>query len=164
VTVSDGQGNTCIAAVTAGSCSITFATPGVKNLAASYAGDAKYGPSASTGTNHTVRDFLISASPSSQNVKAGAATTYTLTVTPVSGFTGTVNLVCSGAPKNSTCMMSPSSIVISGAGAGTRNVSIQTSNNTPKGNYTLNFTGTFGTGIPGSGGLAHGATVSLKVN
>ena len=164
VTVSDGVGDTCTASVAAGSCSLAFAASGTKTLTASYAGDATYNPSASVGVSHNVSDFSISIAPAAQTVKAGSSTTYTLTVTPGGGFTGTVNLTCGGAPPSSTCTMSPSSIVLSGPGAGTRTVSVTTSNSTGKGNYTLTFTGKFGSGVPASGGSTHVTTASLKVN
>ena len=164
VTVSDGLGNSCTGTVAAGACSITFATSGVKPMTATYAGDVTYNASTSSGSNHSVRDFSISVSPSSQTVKAGASTTYTITVTPISGFTGTVNLSCGTMPANSACSMSPASIVISGPNAGTRNVTVTTGSSTAKGNYTITFTGTFGTGVPASGGLTRSVGGTLKVN
>ncbi len=54
VTVSDGLGGSCVAAVGAGSCSITFATAGARTLTATYAGDVNFAGSASAGTPHQV--------------------------------------------------------------------------------------------------------------
>jgi hypothetical protein len=48
-------------------------------------------------------DFSITAQPSSATVVAGQATTIGLTVSSVSGFSGTITLLCSGLPAGSTC-------------------------------------------------------------
>jgi hypothetical protein len=48
-------------------------------------------------------DFSITAQPSSAAVVAGQATTIGLTVSSVSGFSGTITLLCSGLPAGSTC-------------------------------------------------------------
>jgi large repetitive protein len=55
VTVVDGTGATCSAAVAAGTCNLTSTTPGApKTLIATYAGDGNYNGSASAGAPHTV--------------------------------------------------------------------------------------------------------------
>ena len=55
VTVDAGGGNTCTAAVSAGTCNIVSTTAGVKSITATYAGDANYNGSASSpATPHTV--------------------------------------------------------------------------------------------------------------
>ncbi len=55
VTVDAGGGNTCVAAVSAGTCNIVSTTAGVKSITATYAGDANYNGSASSpATPHTV--------------------------------------------------------------------------------------------------------------
>jgi large repetitive protein len=59
VTVSDGLGNSCTAAVAAGTCSITFNTAGTKTLSATYAGDTNFNTSVSTGTSQTVNPKLV---------------------------------------------------------------------------------------------------------
>ncbi|MEQ1607114.1 MAG: MBG domain-containing protein [Pyrinomonadaceae bacterium] len=53
VTVSDGTGNTCTAAVAAGTCSLT-STLGPKTITAAYAGDANFGASTSQVVQHNV--------------------------------------------------------------------------------------------------------------
>jgi len=96
-------------------------------------------------------DFSLSASPSSQTVTAGGGTSYTATVTPSNGFSGTVSLAIGGLPSG-TCN-APS---ISG-GSGSSTVSCSTTNATAPATYTLTITGT-------SGSLSHSTTVSLVVN
>jgi hypothetical protein len=53
VTVSDGV-NSCAGTVAAGSCAVTLTTVGNRTLTASYAGDANFAGSTSTGATHTV--------------------------------------------------------------------------------------------------------------
>lgn len=48
---------------------------------------------------------------------AGTSENLTLTVTPLSGFTGTVALTCSGAPELSTCTVNPTSVTLNGTAA-----------------------------------------------
>ncbi len=54
VTVDAGGGNTCTAAVSAGTCNIVSTTAGLKSITATYAGDTNYNGSASAGASHTV--------------------------------------------------------------------------------------------------------------
>jgi hypothetical protein len=57
-------------------------------------------------------DFSLSASPGAAAVVAGESASFTLTVTPAGGFQGTVSLACSGAPKASSCSISPASAIV----------------------------------------------------
>jgi hypothetical protein len=54
--------------------------------------------------------FNLSASPGSAAVSAGQSASYTITVTPQNGFTGTVSLTCSGGPSQSQCSVTPASV------------------------------------------------------
>jgi beta-glucanase (GH16 family) len=100
-------------------------------------------------------DFTISATPSSQTVTAGGSTSYTATVAPKNGFTGSVGLSVSGLPSGASGSFSPTSI---SGGSGSSTLTVTTSSSsTPAGTYTLTITGT-------SGSLSHTATVTLVVN
>jgi hypothetical protein len=104
-----------------------------------------------TGTSgsisHSVRaamlvgDYTISASPSSQNVTAGASTTFTITVSPLRGFHGPVTLSQSGCPAGSTCTFSTNPIL---NGSGTSTMTVTAGNCSPTGNTTITVTGTLG--------------------
>jgi hypothetical protein len=59
-------------------------------------------------------DFTISATPGSSSVTAGGSASYTLTLTPGGGFTGTVQVTCTGAPSEATCTSSPASLTLDG--------------------------------------------------
>jgi hypothetical protein len=104
-------------------------------------------------TCSTTADFSVSASPASQTVVQGSATSYTATVAASGGFTGTVSLSASGLPSGATATFNPTSI----SGAGSSTMSVTTSASTPAGSYTLTVTGT-------SGNLTHSTTVTLVVN
>ncbi|GGH05716.1 SMP-30/gluconolactonase/LRE family protein [Silvibacterium dinghuense] len=86
-------------------------------------------------------DFTIAATPSSQTVTQGSDTTYTTTISPLNGFTDTVNLSVSGLPTGATAAFSPVSVTTSGSST----LTVSTATTTPAGTYTLTITGTDGT-------------------
>jgi hypothetical protein len=98
-------------------------------------------------------DFTLTATPNSQTVVPGGSTTYTATVSPLNGFTGTVSLSVSGCPTGATCTFNPTSIT---GGSGSSTLSVSTTTSTPVGSSTLTITGT-------SGSLTHNTTVTLVV-
>lgn len=99
-------------------------------------------------------DFTISATPGSQTITPGNSTTYTATITPVSGFTGTVALkVSAGLPSGVTASFNPSSIT---SGTGFSTLTISSTSSTSLGQATLTIQGT-------SGSLTHTTTVALVV-
>jgi hypothetical protein len=88
-----------------------------------------------------VPDFSLSASPSSQSVQQGNATSYTATVTPVNGYTGTVTFSVSGLPAGAGATFTPPSVTTSGSST----MNVTTSASTPTGTYSLVISGTDGT-------------------
>jgi hypothetical protein len=163
VTVSDGVGDACTAAVGSGSCSLSFASAGSKTLKAAYNGDSNFNPSTSASLNHNVTDFSITPSPVTQTVKAGQKTTYKITLTSMNGFAGTVSLSCTGLPANTTCAFGSNSVSLVSSGTVAVNVTAQTAKTTPSGTYNSAFVGRFGSGSPATGGLAHNANFSIVV-
>jgi len=97
--------------------------------------------------------FSISATPSSQTTYAGGGTTFTVTVSPVNGFTGTVALSVAGLPTGATGTFNPTSIT---GGSGTSTLTVTTSSTTPLGTYPLTVKGT-------SGSLVNTTTATLVV-
>lgn len=68
----------------------------------------------------TGTDFALQASGGSSlsaTIAPGATTTYNVSVTPISGFTGTVALSCSGAPAGGSCTPSATTVNINGSAA-----------------------------------------------
>jgi len=105
---------------------------------------------------HSNPDFSISASPGSQIVTAGGGSSYTTSISPSNGFSGTVSLSVSGLPSGASASIDPTSI---SGGSGSSTLSVSTSASTPAGAYTLTITGT-----SSSPSLTHSTTVTLVVN
>jgi hypothetical protein len=77
-----------------------------------------------TGTG---QDFSVTpGSASSATVSAGQTANYSVAVAPTGGFAQSVALTCSGAPAQSTCAVSPSTIALSGTAAKTAMVTVTT--------------------------------------
>jgi hypothetical protein len=97
-------------------------------------------------------DFSISASPNMQVVLAGGSTSYTVTVKPGSGFSGTVNMSVTGLPSGATGSFNPSAVTPPGSTILTINADATTA----LGNYQLTITGT-------SGSVTHSVNVNVVV-
>jgi hypothetical protein len=100
-----------------------------------------------------VQDFSLAATPASQSINAGSSATYTVTVTPLNGFSGTVSCALSGLPPGAGASFNPASI---SGGGGSSTLTITTTSSTPAGDYTLTITCT-------SGSLSHSVSVVLSV-
>jgi subtilisin family serine protease len=98
-------------------------------------------------------DFGVAATPSSRGIVAGAAAGYSVAVSALNGFAGTVSLGLSGLPVAvGTASLAPASV----SGAGTSQLTVTTVPTAPAGSYPLTITGT-------SGGTSRSATVTLVV-
>jgi hypothetical protein len=98
--------------------------------------------------------FVLGASPTSQTVVRGNATSYTVTATPAGGFTGTVALSVSGLPTGASGTFAPTSIA---GGAGSSVLTVTTTTSATTGSKTFTITGTSGT-------LTRTTTATLVVN
>jgi subtilase family serine protease len=125
---------------------ITVTVTAANGSGASQATSAAAGPVGSA----PAPDFSLSASPSSQTVKHGRSTSYTITVNALNGFKGSVSLSVSGLPSGASGTFSPNPTSSSST------LSVRTSSSTSTGSYTLTITGT-------SGSLSHSAKVTLTV-
>src|SRR5204862_5185853 len=73
--------------------------------------------------------FSVAAAPGSSitaTVTAGQTANFNLSFSGTAGFNGTVALACSGAPANATCLVTPSSLTLSGTTPGNETVSVTT--------------------------------------
>jgi hypothetical protein len=102
--------------------------------------DGNFRSSTSTSVTQVVQDFTITATPSAQTISSGHQAVYSITVTPISGLTGTIALSCSGAPPNSTCSVSPSTANFQGTAVAST-VTLSANKNVNHGTFTLTFTG-----------------------
>jgi hypothetical protein len=105
---------------------------------------------ASVSVTSVPPDFSISVSPSSQSVRRGNTATYTVTITPLNGFSGPVTLSLSGQPSGSTVTFTPNPATRSAT------LTIRTLSSTSRRTYTLTIRGV-------SGSLSHTATAALTV-
>jgi hypothetical protein len=101
--------------------------------------DGNFLGSTSASVNQVVQDFSITVTPSAQTIPSGHQAIYTITITPISGLTGTIALSCSGAPPNSTCSVSPSTDNLQGAAIAST-VTLSSNKNVNHGTFTLTFT------------------------
>lgn len=97
-------------------------------------------------------DFSVFATPPSQTVTPGGTTSYTASVTPSGGFTGTVTFDVIGLPAGASAIFNPPSVVTSGS----TTMTVGTSRTTPNGTFPLTIRGT-------SGALSRTTSVSLVV-
>ena len=81
-------------------------------------------------------DFSLSASPASQSVPAGNASSYSVTLSPINNFVGIVNFSISGLPAGAGATFTPASLTSSG----TSTLAVTTTAGTPGGSYTLTVT------------------------
>jgi hypothetical protein len=96
-------------------------------------------------------DFSIAVTPSNATVSRGSSAVYTMTVTPGSGFNGTVSFSVSGLPRRTNASFNPSSVT-----TGSSTLTVGTNHKTPTGTFTLTISAT-------SGGLTHKQQVTLTV-
>jgi len=119
--------------------------------------DGNFLGSTSGSITQLVQDFSISASPGAQTISSGHQAFYTITLTPISGLTGTIVLSCTGAPPNSACSVSPSTDNLQGVPV-TSTVTLSANKNVNHGTFTLTFIGALV-----GGNLTHSTTVQLTV-
>jgi len=96
----------------------------------------------STTVSLNVADFSLSVVPTSQTLKRGSSTSYTITVTTNGGFSSPVTFSIVGLPKRTNATFVPTSVT----GSGTSKLTISANRSAPVGTYTLTITGT-GTGL-----------------
>ncbi len=81
-------------------------------------------------------DVRISSGNTTETVSTGGSTTDTITVTPVQGFTGNVDLTCSGT-TGLTCSLSPNAVTVRGTSAVTSMLTVKASSTAVIGSITI---------------------------
>jgi hypothetical protein len=97
-------------------------------------------------------DFTISATPSSRTVNRGSGTTYAISITRTTGFTGAVTFSVGGLPSRTSSSFNPNNTTGSSS-----TMSVSTRSRTPRGTFVLTITAV-------SGSLRHTTTVTLVVH
>src|SRR5205814_8828019 len=82
-----------------------------------------------------VSNFTLGASPSSQTVTPGGSTSYSVTISPMGGFSGQVNLSVSGLPSGASGSFAPNPATAPST------LSVTTGTGTPVGSYMLTASG-----------------------
>ena len=104
----------------------------------------------------TTPDFAVSVSPSSRSVVPTGVALYTVTVTPLAGFTGQVNLSAANLPTGVTSAFAPTVVDITDANSKTATLTLTTAANTPVGNHSFDINAQ-------SGLIAHSTQANLNV-
>jgi Domain of unknown function (DUF1929) len=97
-------------------------------------------------------DYSIAVSPSSQTIKSNSSTKYTVTISGINGFSGSVQLSVSGLPSRTSSSFNPNPVV----GTGTSTLTIKALPKSQPGTYTLTIKGT-------SGSLSHTTSTTLVI-
>jgi hypothetical protein len=108
-----------------------------------------------TGSGGGNSEFSVSANPTSQIITAGASATYTISISAVNGFTGTVSL--SASSSNSNIVATLDNTTISG-GSGSAVLTVSTTSATPAGNVTITVTAT-----DSANNVSHNVAVTASV-
>jgi hypothetical protein len=126
--------NTCGSSLTSGSsCNIavvfTPSAAGARTGTLNVADNAPNSPQtvALTGTGLAAMTLAAAqGGATSATVASGGVATYNLSIAGGTGFSGTANLACTGAPQYSSCAVTPSSAALSGGTATTFTVTVKT--------------------------------------
>jgi uncharacterized repeat protein (TIGR01451 family) len=119
-------------------------------------GDYIYKTFVAAAPASTMPDFSVSVSPSSRTVVPGGSAQYIVTVTPLAGFTGVVNLSASNLPTGGGASFSPTSVNINDANSKTSTLTVTTTAGTPIANHNFNINAQ-------SGSLMHSEQATLRV-
>lgn len=129
------QTSTCGASLPpSGTCSISVTfTPSATGSRAgmlTVTDDAANSPQTTSLTGTGTADVTIGAvqgGATTATVKSGGTASYNLAVTGAAGFTGKVDLACSGAPQYAKCTLSPTSITLTASGTASFTATVTTS-------------------------------------
>ncbi|HEX2269887.1 MAG TPA: PQQ-dependent sugar dehydrogenase [Pyrinomonadaceae bacterium] len=136
---------------------VTFYTAGNQaNNDGNTSGDYVYRTFVASAPASTTPDFAINVSPSTRNVVAGTQAQYTVTITPLAGFTGAVNLGATPLPAGVTAAFNPATVTIADATSKTSALTLSTTSGTPIGNHPISVNAQ-------SGSLTHSQSVALNV-
>ena len=100
---------------------------GTHSVSVQYSGDDNYAGSTSAAFTINVTDFGLSVTPSTINIPGpGKSGTAAVTVTPLGGFTGQMNVTCYVPNSLISCSVSPQFFNVTGASPATTTLTITT--------------------------------------
>jgi galactose oxidase-like protein/PKD domain-containing protein len=142
-----GSGSSTLTITTAASTPVGTYTLGITGASATLSHSVNV-----TLIVNSAGDFALSAAPATLQIARGASGLDTVTVTALSGFTGTVSLSVSGLPGRTSASWNPSTVT----GSGSSVLTIRANKPARTGTYNLTITGT-------SGNLTHSIPLTLVV-
>ena len=119
-------------------------------------GDYIYKTFVASAPASSTPDFALSVNPESRSVVPGGSALYTVTITPLAGFTGQVNLSTSTLPAGVVSAFDPTPVNITDATSKTSTLSLTTGVSTPVNNHAFNINAQ-------SGALSHLSPATLNV-
>jgi Bacterial Ig-like domain (group 3)/FG-GAP-like repeat len=133
----------------------SFAAAGSYATTATYQGDQNNAASTSSAVTIVIAapDFTVTATPASGTVPPGQTATFTFTVTPAGGYSGTVKFSCGSLPAQAACSFSPASVAPSGGSPASSTLTVTTVAATTALNPNQHSTPSLPPWIP-AGGLA----------
>ena len=135
-TVTFSDGNTVLGTGSVSSGQATLVLPalsvGTHSLRATYSGDLAFYSSDSAELVQVVDatvtpDYQLSASPESATIQPGQSAMFTITASPLNGFSGVINFDCGSLPAGIACQFNPTSITLDGVNPATVQLTISSS-------------------------------------
>jgi hypothetical protein len=88
---------------------------GPQAIVAVYNGDVNFAGASSPVLNEQSSGVALSIQPSNATIVSGQSATFSVSIAPSGGFTGSVALSCSNLPAAATCQFSPASLATNGS-------------------------------------------------
>jgi hypothetical protein len=104
-------------------------------------------------------DFVVGASPIALTTTVGSSTSSSITLSSISGFSGSAALSSQISPSATglSATLNPTTVSLTSGSTGTSTLTISTTSSTPRGTYIVTVTAT-------SGSTTHQVTLSLTVS
>jgi hypothetical protein len=88
---------------------------GTHPITAVYGGDANFSTVTSSIVSQRVEDYTIVVMPASVTIRTGHSAKFTITTTPLGGFSSPITLQCANLPQYASCDFEPPTVTPNGA-------------------------------------------------